>query len=155
MLQVAARNGLLVTAQTIDVVSSGNVHVAYVVSSLRLADTTPPPQFENDLSRTFYIGVQSSEQQPLIISLQDGAATTVVVELRWCTGGAEFPTNLDPELTTNINVNVLLSGFTSDGPAPQFEDQGSFIFEDASRTCVQIYMLCIARTHSLTNTRTH
>ena len=130
--------------------SVGGVHTAYVLSSVHLAHTARLPAFDSDLSRSFFIGVQSTSGQPLIVSPPAGSAAQVIVSLRWCTTADAFPTTAPPPHTVeHINTTVALAGYQAStaaggdsgdsggGGGVTFSDQGSWIYRDDDRTLVE------------------
>ena len=132
----------------IDVQSVGGVHTAYVLSSVHLAHTARLPAFDSDLSRSFFIGVQSTSGQPLIVSPPAGSAAQVIVSLRWCTTADAFPaTAPPPHAVEHINTTVAPAGYKasttaagdgeSGGDGVTFSDQGSWIYRDDDRTLVE------------------
>ena len=150
--QVSLRNGFAVAVDEIDVQSVGGVHTAYVLSSVHLAHTARLPAFDSDLSRSFFIGVQSTSGQPLIVSPPAGSAAQVIVSLRWCTTADAFPTTAPPPHTVeHINTTVALAGYQAStaaggdsgdsggggGGGVTFSDQGSWIYRDDDRTLVE------------------
>ena len=140
--QVTIRNGFVIPASSIDLVSTDAAHIAYILSSLRLADTARAPQFSSDLSSPFYIGVQSQTQQPLLISPPASAEEVqVVVDLKWCTTNDAFPSSPAASKVTPVDTRVTLAGFRSEAQQPLFTDQGSFIFHTAHRTFV--HSVCV------------
>ena len=141
--QVTIRNGFVIPASSIDLVSTDAAHIAYILSSLRLADTARAPQFSSDLSSPFYIGVQSQTQQPLLISPPASAEEVqVVVDLKWCTTNDAFPSSPAASKVTPVDTRVTLAGFRSEAQQPLFTDQGSFIFHTAHRTLVHFACVC-------------
>ena len=142
--QVTIRNGFVIPASSIDLVSTDAAHIAYILSSLRLADTARAPQFSSDLSSPFYIGVQSQTQQPLLISPPASAEEVqVVVDLKWCTTNDAFPSSPAASKVTPVDTRVTLAGFRSEAQQPLFTDQGSFIFHTAHRTFVHSVYVCV------------
>ena len=140
--QVTIRNGFVIPAGSIDLVSTDAAHITYILSSLRLADTARAPQFSSDLSSPFYIGVQSQTQQPLLISPPASAEEVqVVVDLKWCTTNDAFPSSPAASKVTPVDTRVTLAGFRSEAQQPVFTDQGSFIFHTAHRTFV--HSVCV------------
>ena len=141
--QVTIRNGFVIPAGSIDLVSTDAAHITYILSSLRLADTARAPQFSSDLSSPFYIGVQSQTQQPLLISPPASAEEVqVVVDLKWCTTNDAFPSSPAASKVTPVDTRVTLAGFRSEAQQPLFTDQGSFIFHTAHRTLVHFACVC-------------
>ena len=112
--QVSIRNGFKIVVDKVDAQTVGGEQHVFMVSSHRLADTARPPVFTSDLSRSFYIGIQAFDDQPLKVTPLEGSHAHFHLYMQWCSDPDSPPSNPPPSMVTRVNTTVALSSYASE-----------------------------------------
>ncbi|EGD73799.1 TK/RTKC protein kinase [Salpingoeca rosetta] len=146
--KVSVRKGFFIQVDDIDLRQSGNASIAYSLSSPGIADASRLPTFESDLTSSFFIGFRTTTGRPFSLSLTEDLQADINVALRWCTDNEPFPTSVPPT-ATNASVGVTFAGVTTNGPLPVFSDEGTWVYQTAQRSCVNLIASSQAVTTSM------